>query len=124
MTGIRLDGEGNLRLLDEHTFNTAHNLQSALTAFSEDLGAYSSACDKSYEEAAALSKTLLSFKASAALKRAELNKELLRRSDLVSGLQEEAKYETDQLRKDRAFLQSLQAVEERLSAMQENLFLK
>ncbi len=124
MAGIRLDDEGNLRLLDEQTLKTAQNLQSALNSFAEDLVSFSTACEKSYEDSSALSKTLLTYKTAAALKRAELNKELLRREDLKTALQEDINYQTDELRKDRAFLQSLQAVEDRLSNMQENLFLK
>jgi hypothetical protein len=79
---VRLDDEGNIRLVDEQTFNHAHNLKSALQAFTEDLAAYANSCQNSHEQAAGLSNTLLSLKATAAIKRTEVNKELARRDDL------------------------------------------
>ena len=122
-TSIRLDDEGNIRLLDEQTFNHAHNLKSALQTFTEDLTAYSALCTKNHQEAAALSRTLLSLKAAAALRRAEVAKEVGRREDLKRELDCDVKYQTDELRKDKALLLSLKVMDERLNGMQENLFL-
>ncbi len=121
---IRLDDEGNVRLLDEQTVNYAHSMRQLLQTFQEDLAGYSAACERSHGDARVLSKSLLSLKATAALKRAELNKETHRRSDEKQLLQEEINYANQELKKDRAYLQSLKAVEERLVQTQENLFLK
>ena len=124
MGSVRLDDEGNIRLLDENTFHHAHNLKTGLDAFISDLTAFAAACENTHISASSISKSLLSLKASAALKRADLNKEISRREDSTKALHEQFQYETDQLRYDRAYLHSLKAMEERVVNIQDNLFLR